>query len=114
MIVFVYRDAESEYDCTNNGISNRYTRLCIVNVDGPFEPDNEMAAAMLVSNAYNSVKVVPARKDAKGNWKSMAETCHHMFGGNYCATSDSRWNTAIEKILGHRFYGAVPIHDRVE
>ena len=37
-----------------------------------------------------------------------------MMGGNYAATSDSRFSDAIAARLGHNFYGAVPIHDRVE
>jgi len=37
-----------------------------------------------------------------------------MFGGNYAATSDSRFGEAIEKLTGQDFYGAVPIHDRKE
>jgi hypothetical protein len=37
-----------------------------------------------------------------------------MDGGNFAATSDSRFNEACRKLLGHDFYGAVAIHDRVE
>lgn len=33
------------------------------------------------------------------------------FGGRYVGTSDSRFSTLIEKATGHRFYGAVPLHD---
>ena len=37
-----------------------------------------------------------------------------MFGGNYGATSDSRFSEKVEEMMGSSFYGAVPIHDRVE
>lgn len=37
-----------------------------------------------------------------------------MFGGAFGHTSDSRFSEAIEDLLGHPFYGAVPIHDRCE
>ena len=37
-----------------------------------------------------------------------------VFDGNYAATCDSRFNKAIEEMLGHRFYGAIPIHDRFD
>lgn len=37
-----------------------------------------------------------------------------MAGGHYAGTSDGRFSAAVEKILGSRFYGAVPIHDRFE
>jgi hypothetical protein len=35
-----------------------------------------------------------------------------MFGGNYAETCDSRFQEALRKVTGARFYGAVPIHDR--
>ena len=37
-----------------------------------------------------------------------------MMGGNYAATSDSRFGEAVRKRIGPNFYGAVPIHDRFE
>lgn len=37
-----------------------------------------------------------------------------MMGGCYVSTSDSRFSRAVEDLLGHRFYGAVPLHDRFE
>jgi hypothetical protein len=37
-----------------------------------------------------------------------------MFGGNYAGTSDSRFKDAVENLIGTRFYGAIPVHDRYE
>ena len=39
---------------------------------------------------------------------------HTMDGGNFAASSDSRFSQACRELLGHHFYGAVAIHDRVE
>ena len=103
MIVSVYRDS-SDYDCTRNGVTNRFDELCVVNVDGPFEPKDDCPAVRLEQGPLNSVRLVPL--EGEGRWT--------MFGGNYAATSDSRFSDAIEKMLGHRFYGAVPVHDRIE
>jgi len=36
-----------------------------------------------------------------------------MAGGNY-AVGDSKFDEAVEKLLGTKFYGAVAIHDRFE
>ena len=36
-----------------------------------------------------------------------------MFGGNFGETSDSGFQK-VSEMLGHKFYGAVAIHDRVE
>jgi hypothetical protein len=105
--VSVYRDTSHNVDCTLNGVTSRFSRLNVVNVDGPFEPREDCPAVMLVKgNLPGTVKIVPVAELDKGSWT--------MFGGNYAATSDSRFNEAIEKITGARFYGAVPVHDRVE
>ena len=109
MIISVFKDSSSNYDCTNGGVSSMFNRLCVVNVDGPFEPDENTPAVKLVkkNTGFSTiVKLVPVDELEKGSWT--------MFGGNYGSTSDSRFSRAIEKMLGTSFYGAVPIHDRVE
>jgi hypothetical protein len=44
----------------------------------------------------------------------VGETGWTMFGGNFGHTSDGRFSDAVRAIYGGQFYGAVPIHDRVE
>jgi hypothetical protein len=120
MIVTVYRDAGSTYDCTAGGISSRATRLCLVNVDGPFEPSTDRPAAFLLRHApfghvdgKRMVRIVPAVRDLSGDWTP--EPRWTMFGGNYAGCSDSRFSEKIEEFLeGARFHGAVAIHDRIE
>jgi len=106
LLVDVYKNGK--YDCTNGGVSARNIKgLCLTNVDGPFDPSDDYPAAKLVKQTFghgSSVKVIP--EEAEGKWT--------MMGGNYAATSDSRFSDKIEEMLGHGFYGAVPIHDRVE
>ena len=97
-------------DATNGGITNHKTgvhQLTLVNVDGPFDPTPDRPAAWLVpGNLGGCAKIVPDWEYQDNTWT--------MFGGNYAGTCDSRFNEAVEKITGARFYGAVPIHDRVE
>jgi hypothetical protein len=115
LIVSVYRDADG-HDCTNGGISARYKRLVLMNVDGPFGPDEDTAPALLELNVGNTVRIVPAKLDAGGDWV-LAKPKDHvgpMFGGNYAATSDGRFAQAIRKLTGQYFYGAVAIHDRCD
>ena len=112
MLINVYRTAG--HDCTN-GPSRIHDRLCVINVDGPFEPSADAPAFILEPGAMPGIaRLVPAYEGDKP-W--------FMFGGNYGATSDSRFNRAVEQIIGGRtartdwtysFYGAVAIHDRVE
>jgi hypothetical protein len=106
LLVDVYKNGK--YDCTNGGVSSRNIKgLCLTNVDGPFDPCDEYPAAKLVKQTFgfgSSVKVIPEEAEGKQT----------MMGGNYAATSDSRFSDAIAARLGHNFYGAVPIHDRVE
>ena len=64
-------------------------------------------SAQLVKQTFHfgsSVKIIP--EECKGK--------QTMMGGNYVTTSDSRFSDVIAARLGHNFYGAVPIHDRVE
>ena len=115
LIVDVYRsfrendDFLEVTDCTNGGITNIETgvhKLTLVNVDGPFDPTPTRPAARLLPGMDGCAKIVPEREFTGHIWT--------MFGGNYAGTSDSRFTEAVEKITGARFYGAVPIHDRVE
>ena len=96
-------------DCTNGGVSSKWNikGLCLINVPGPFNPSEDYPAAQLVKQSFyfgDSVKIIPEECEGKQT----------MMGGNYAATSDSRFSEMIEYFLGHSFYGAVPIHDRVE
>ena len=110
LLVNVYKDASSKYDCTNGGVSSKNIKgLCGTNVDGPFDPCDDYPAVEIVKQTFgfgSSVKIVPTKEIENKSWT--------MMGGNYAATSDSRFGDMIEKLLGHSFYGAVPIHDRVE
>lgn len=106
MHVTVYRSADSDYDCTNGGASSRFTELCLTNVDGPWEPTDEIPAAKLVVRDIGGKTLSIVPDEVADKW--------HMFGGNYAATSDSRFGEACYKMTGQRWYGAVPIHDRVE
>ncbi len=110
LIVNVYRDAHFEkdgIDCSNNGMSSAFTRLCVINVDGPFEPKDDMPAVVLEEGPYDTVRLKPVDLVDSGIMS--------MFGGNYAATSDSRFGKAICRITGQDYaHGIVPIHDRVE
>jgi hypothetical protein len=115
LIVDVYRSASRMGDCTLGGISSRFTRLCVVNVGGPFEPDDETPAVILnVRNIMGGQKVlsiVPAEKIG-GGYEPVKSWV--MMGGNYAATPDSRFSEKCEELTGQSFYGAVAIHDRIE
>lgn len=111
LIVNVYRSSGS--DCTNGGISSKHQTLCVVNAEGPFEPTENCPAVMLDNHYPGIVRIVPAVQGALGHW-FVNKTKWFMAGGNYAATSDSRFSYAIEALTDARFYGAVSIHDRVE
>lgn len=102
----VYRPADG-HDCTNDGISSRVNELTLVTTPGPFDPTPDAPAAYLVKgHTPGTARIV---------WRPIGgEGKHVMFGGNYGATSDSRFTRHIEDLTGAPFYGAVPIHDRYE
>jgi len=98
--VSIYRDSGSDYDCTNGGISSKFTELTLVNVPGPFDPTPDAPAAILEAVDKGSARIVPVFQPEG--------TLGPMFGGNYAASSDSRFRKAAG------IYGAVAIHDRFE
>ena len=100
---YIYKHNGEDY--SNGGISSRFDQVCLVNVDGPFEPDAEHPACALVEGNLKGTLKVFALED---NHKQISN------GGCFVPTSDSRFSQAAEKILGQRFYGAVALHDRVE
>jgi len=109
MLVYVHKWQLG--DCTNDGVSAKegVKGLCITNCEGPFEPSEGYPSAQLVTHSFafgKIVKIVPTEELDKGSWT--------MFGGNYAASGDSRFGAKVDELLGHHFYGAVPIHDRVE
>jgi len=105
MIVSVYTNKSRFGDCSCNGVTNRFNQLCVTNVEGPFEPKDDCPAVTLEPGVFpGTVVLTPLEVQGKSR----------MFGGNYAATSDSRWCNAVERITGNPFYGAVPVHDRVE
>lgn len=100
----VYRNGK--YDCTNNGISSRFDELLCVCPDGFKTVDMD-------NPPENLVKVV--KREFAGRMIYHVEPCVEpngagwMMGGNYAATSDSRFSALVD---GQ--YGAIAIHDRQE
>jgi hypothetical protein len=107
-------------DFTNRGVTSPgagHHELLVVGatVSGYLEVSPEERERGFAENGTPIVELVPGAMpgiavlkplSARGSWT--------MFGGNYASTSDSRFGEAIEAITGARFYGAVPVHDRIE
>jgi len=95
-------------DCTNGGVSSKHNKLCLINVDGPFEPSDDAPAARII--CHPTVKehcyIVPETL-LRGGPAFMA-------GGNFAYTSDSRFHEAVYRLTGTKGSFAVSIHDRVE
>ena len=103
MMVYVMRSSLG--DCTNGGVSSKHDQLFIKLPHYPADDKTPADVPVMVLEAHHAgcVRLRPA---GEKRW------C--MFGGNFAHSSDSRFSEAIEKLLGHRFYGAVAIHDRIE
>ena len=100
LIIEVYRAADR--DCTAGGISSNHNGLTLIDAAGPFDPSDEYPAVKLVTRQiagreYKHLEpVAPVPSGGTG----------YMFGGNYGATSDSRFRAISQYPLA--------IHDRVE
>lgn len=118
LLSYVYRSSLGG-DCTNGGISSGQIRgLCLVNVDGPFDPSDDFPPALLeiyrpfADQTRRFLRVVPAELE-HGRWKPRGGWW--MMGGNYCASSDSRfWEHVRGALELENFNGAIPIFDRRE
>ncbi len=100
-------------DCSNGGISGYAKGVCLMNVDGPFSPDDRYAPALLVAgNISGAAKIVPAT-EVDGEFVEVRNGVGPMFGGTYVGSSDSRFGEAVRKLTGGPC-GAVPLHDRFE
>lgn len=118
--VDVYRNAAHAVgDCTNGGITSRAVSLVVVGIldqtraGAPVitavdelsqitEPSGAAPAVILVKRRFNGEVIYHLRPaDDLGRTP--------MMGGNYAATSDSRFSRMIGGM-----YGAVAVHDRFE
>ena len=102
-------------DCTNGGISSKFNTLLIACDDGFIDIDPENVPenfAMVEMRHVFGTTIIPTIYPAEitpdgkvvprgGKW--------WMMGGNYGATSDSRFSRLVGGM-----YGAVAIHDRYE
>jgi len=116
LIADIYRNRRGDF--SNGGISGKADQVVIVNLPGPFEPDEDTPAVRLVrGNIPGTVKIVPAVKTLGGGWTTMyrdgEKTIGPMAGGCYVATSDSRFRDAC-RMLGADAAEAVSLHDRFE
>ena len=93
-------------DSTANGISSKYSVICVGNTEGPFQPTEKTPELFLAVGFQNSIKLITKREMETGQVG--------MFGGNFAHSSDSRFNDKIKELTGQRLYGAVCIHDRFE
>lgn len=117
MLAYVHRQVDSQnadgtavmQDCTNNGWSSRFNVVCVVNVEGPFDPSDKHPAVKLIDGPGPDPNPIIVSVDDQENnrWT--------MFGGNFLYSSDTRFGKAVDEIIGRRIAGvAIRIHDRVE
>ncbi len=112
---YVYRCADGR-DCTLLGWSSKFTRVCVINAEGPSDPDDDCPAVVMVRHrTMPALHVVSLKDQASGRWT--------MMGGNFLHSSDSRFGELCRRLMEeggrytlptHMFFGAIPIHDRIE
>lgn len=96
-------------DCSNNGISNRFSELLIACPDGQrsFDPSVEIPLNFCMVSWYmGNARIVPACVSDDG--RIVERPGWFMYGGNIADASDSRWYD----LTGVRY--PLHIHDRKE
>jgi hypothetical protein len=91
-------------NCSNDGVSAKAKRVCIINVAGPWKPSEDAPAVELIKRPHGNIVCVPVGLEDK--WT--------MFGGAYVVTSDARFCKAVQKLSGYEHSFPVALHDRVE
>lgn len=125
-------------DCTAGGITSRHNQLTLVGtIDtrnlrsvtprtpllvSPMEYQSQVfaaqedrpAVALLIRYIGGPVPaLVPVEWDTANQvWRDTGDS--PMAGGNYAAIIDSRVSDMLRGLLGHGFYGALAVHDRIE
>jgi len=115
-------------NCSNNGISAKFDKCCIVNAEGPFNPDDKTPAVLIVKGATpGHVIIVPAvvEDDNLETWCPAPGWL--MMGGDFVHTSDSRFGEAVRRVYLEAWgnhpgaasehmilRGAIALHDRKE
>lgn len=94
-------------NCSNGGISARFSRVCVVNAEGPFDPADDLPAVRIEQNKCGHWGGPVAYPEDTG------EGVGPMFGGTFITTSDGRLGELLRK-LGYKHVRAVPLHDRWE
>ena len=107
LIISIYKSRShgKDEDFTNRGVTANAEEALVVGdgIPGIFEANGRPVLRLERNRRGSTARLVPAD-----------ETRWTMFGGNFGYTSDSRFSEAVRAIYGSDFYGAVPIHDRVE
>lgn len=91
-------------NCSNDGLSAKHKKVCVTNVDGPFEPTPDAPAVRLVKGRAGNLVCQPV--DLENTWA--------MFGGAFVYTSDSRFGDAVRELSGYNHGFPIALHDRVE
>jgi hypothetical protein len=103
----IYRD---DFQPTSNNLFGSVNDLTIVNAEGPFQPDEEAPAAIIMCQPNGGTRyVAPAMLNDEGEWVELVDNrCGGMAGGAFVASSDSRFRKAAG------LYGALALHDWYE
>ena len=104
LIVYVFKTTT---DCSNDGLSSKFDRLCLVNVEGPSQPSANCPAIMLkkmVNGSHGThVYAVPVEK-SKSWWQH---------GGSFTKPAVAGIDEALRLMGGIRSV-AIQLHDRQE
>jgi hypothetical protein len=117
LLLSVYKNANC--DCTNGGVTATATQLTLVGIKRGGEIEPLSPRAQVFAPTKDAPAVILCESALPGMYGPHLEPLEHadgvgpMMGGNYAASSDSRWSE-LGELFGHGRISAVPVHDRVE
>ena len=102
---YIYRDCLPAL--SENDLNNKCTQVCVINIDGPSQPSEDIPAVKLVVRELGRGKYVHAEP-------VVPAVGHYTAGGCFIYTSDSRFGAVVEKLTGHAYGHPIKLHDRDE
>lgn len=104
--VYIYRDGTRYSSKAPEFFTEKFNRAILIGrgVEGPFDPDEQAPALILVTRHLYSTRIKDFRDYLHAEPLETHGKQHHMFGGNFIHTSDSRFPSDYP----------IPVHDRIE
>lgn len=100
---------------SSKDVLHGYSRVTVVNADGPWEPTKDAPAVVIEANAVGNPVIKPVFDwFVEQGLLTKEQTGWHLTASDiYAGTSDSRFGRALQRYTANTYIG-VPVHSRLD